>query len=130
MLFRSDEIQPVADAGETITEPYVADPQTAVKERLHDPRFQTWLNRVEKAARGSKLRKWSSAHPQGTCRMGSGADTAVVDVEGHVRGYRGLYVADASLCPSATGVNPMLTTMALSEWVARKIADRLGGGSS
>ena len=36
-----NEIQPVADADETITEPYVADPQTAVKERLYDPCFQT-----------------------------------------------------------------------------------------
>lgn len=125
-----DEIQPVVDAGETITEPYVADPQTAVKERLYEPRFQTWLNEVEKAARSSKLRNWISAHPQGTCRMGGGAGTAVVDVEGRVRGYGGLYVADASLCPSATGVNPMLTTMALSEWVARRIADHLGDDSS
>jgi choline dehydrogenase-like flavoprotein len=33
----------------------------------------------------------------------------------------GLYVADASLFPTAIGVNPMLTVMALARRVARTV---------
>jgi choline dehydrogenase-like flavoprotein len=41
-----------------------------------------------------------------------------------VKGYRGLYVADASLFPSSNRINPQLTIMALvrrnaREWVKR-----------
>ncbi|HEX6656164.1 MAG TPA: GMC oxidoreductase [Candidatus Limnocylindria bacterium] len=38
---------------------------------------------------------------------------------------RGCYVGDASLFPTASGVNPMLTVMALAERTARAVlADR------
>jgi choline dehydrogenase-like flavoprotein len=39
--------------------------------------------------------------------------------------YGGLYVADASIIPTALGVNPSLTISALSLRVARKIIDEL-----
>jgi hypothetical protein len=29
--------------------------------------------------------------------------------------------ADSSLCPTATGVNPMISTMALAAWVAKAV---------
>jgi choline dehydrogenase-like flavoprotein len=40
-----------------------------------------------------------------------------------VNGVSGLYVADASLFPTAVGVNPMMTIIALSKRVAAAIAD-------
>ena len=55
-----------------------------------------------------------------TARMGGRRD-AVADPEGRVRGVRGLYVADASGFPSASGVNPMLTVMALARRNAVRI---------
>lgn len=63
-----------------------------------------------------------SAHQMGTCRMGSSPRTSVVNPEGESHELRGLYVADASLFPSAPGVNPMITVMALAHRVARGIA--------
>jgi choline dehydrogenase-like flavoprotein len=33
-----------------------------------------------------------------------------------------LYVVDASVFPSASGVNPMVTNMAISDWTSRNIA--------
>ncbi len=61
-----------------------------------------------------------SAHQMGTAGMGS-ARASVSDPDGAVRGVRGLHVADASAFPNASGVNPMLTVMAL----ARRNAQRM-----
>jgi choline dehydrogenase-like flavoprotein len=71
-------------------------------------------------------RNWStlfSAHQMGTCRMGSDASTAVCDERGQVFGVSGLYVADASAFPASSGVNPMITVMAIATCVAESIAD-------
>jgi choline dehydrogenase-like flavoprotein len=70
-------------------------------------------------------RNWSplfSAHQMGTCRMGTNRRTAVCDERGAVFGVRGLYVADASAFPLASGVNPMLTVMALAHRIASSLA--------
>ena len=40
---------------------------------------------------------------------------------GHDDVERGLYVADASLFPTALGTNPMLTTMTMARRVARTV---------
>jgi len=62
-----------------------------------------------------------SAHQMGTCRMGRDARTAVCDENGQVFGVRGLFVADASAFPASSGVNPMITVMALAKCVAEGI---------
>jgi choline dehydrogenase-like flavoprotein len=62
-----------------------------------------------------------SAHQMGTCRMGREPRSAVCDETGAVFGVRGLYVADASAFPASSGVNPMLTVMALARCVARAV---------
>jgi len=66
-----------------------------------------------------------SAHQMGTCRMSGSARTGVVDLTGKVWGKENLYVADASVFPSASGVNPMVTTMTFGEWIGRRLAERL-----
>ncbi|MEO7000295.1 MAG: GMC family oxidoreductase N-terminal domain-containing protein [Ktedonobacterales bacterium] len=62
-----------------------------------------------------------SAHQMGSCRLGSDAATSVADPYGQVHGVRGLFIADASGFPTASGVNPMLSTMALAYRVAQRI---------
>ncbi len=62
-----------------------------------------------------------SAHQMGTCRMGRDARSAVCDERGEVFGAKGLYVADASLFPLSSGVNPMVTVMALAQSVVTEI---------
>ena len=55
-----------------------------------------------------------NAHTLGTCRMGTDADTAVVDGEGRSFDIANLFICDNSVYPSALSVNPALTQMALS----------------
>jgi choline dehydrogenase-like flavoprotein len=63
-----------------------------------------------------------SAHQMGTARMGLDHRTAVCDESGQVYGVPGLYVADTSLFPASSGVNPMITVMALAHLVGERIA--------
>ncbi len=69
-----------------------------------------------------------SAHQMGSVRMGADVATHPCDPWGRVRqGSRGarvvggLYIGDGSACPTALGVNPMLTIMALARRTARTI---------
>ncbi|GAC1595154.1 MAG: hypothetical protein NVS3B28_26320 [Candidatus Velthaea sp.] len=55
-----------------------------------------------------------SAHQMGSARMGATAADGAIDPEGRVYGVEGLLVTDASAFPTASGVNPMLTIMALA----------------
>jgi cholesterol oxidase len=77
-----------------------------------------------------------SPHPLGGCRIGANVTEGVVDEFGHVfrkgdaagrRFYEGLYVADASIIPTALGLNPSLTISALSLRIADKIIAELDG---
>jgi choline dehydrogenase-like flavoprotein len=80
-------------------------------------------------ARSRSERNWStlfSAHQMGTCRMGAGPRTAVCDARGEVFGVRGLYIADASAFPASSGVNPMVTIMALAHHTAQEIKETSG----
>jgi choline dehydrogenase-like flavoprotein len=66
----------------------------------------------------------SAAHLMGGCRMGTDPKTSVTTPQGQVHGLPWLYVADASLFPTALEINPYLTIMALAEHVAEQVADR------
>src|SRR5215210_6841910 len=62
-----------------------------------------------------------SAHPQGGNKMGSNKEECVVNSDCKVYGFENLYVCDASVFPTALGVNPQLTVMALATITANKI---------
>jgi choline dehydrogenase-like flavoprotein len=62
-----------------------------------------------------------SAHQMSTARMGAHARSSVADPDGRVWGVDGLIVADASAFPNASGVNPMLTVMALARRNAARV---------
>lgn len=63
----------------------------------------------------------ASAHLMGGCRMGSSKTNAVTDSWGKVFGYEHIYVADGSLFPGCSEVNPYLTIMALADRVAEGV---------
>ena len=59
-----------------------------------------------------------SAHQMGTAVMGTDPQRSVVDPAGRVWDYENLLVADASVFPQSSGVNPMLTIMAMASRIA------------
>jgi choline dehydrogenase-like flavoprotein len=76
------------------------------------------LRRHSVRARELKLMAF---HPLGTARMAARPSDGVLDGDNAVHGTTGLYVCDGSAVPTALGVNPQLTIMAL----ATRLADRL-----
>ncbi len=68
----------------------------------------------------------TSAHPMGGCRMGTDATTSVTDAWGVVHGAPWLRIADASLFPRCSEVNPYITVMALADRVAEHVRVRWG----
>ena len=69
-----------------------------------------------------------SAHVNGTCRLGADPATSGCTPDGERHGVPGLYVADGSLLPTAPGVNPQETIMALATVVSERIAARHAPG--
>jgi choline dehydrogenase-like flavoprotein len=66
-------------------------------------------------------------HPMGTARMAADPHGGVTSPYGAVHGVDGLYVADASLLPSSTSVNPMMTIIAVATHIAGVLGERLAG---
>jgi choline dehydrogenase-like flavoprotein len=69
----------------------------------------------------------ASAHPQGGSRMGEDASKCVVDSNCKVHGFDNLFVCDASVFPTAVGVNPQITVMTLAKLTADHILANWAG---
>ncbi len=79
------------------------------------------LSRIEQTQRSRSTIELFTVHVMGTCRMGSDRRSSVVNLRGELWDLPGCYVADASLFPTAVGVNPQVTIMALATMVAQRI---------
>jgi len=66
-----------------------------------------------------------SAHQMGTAKMSASPDKGVCKETGEVWEVNGLYVIDASLFPTPSGSNPMLTTLTLAYDIAGRLRDSL-----
>jgi len=60
-------------------------------------------------------------HQMGSARMGKDPATSVADPWGQLHDTPGVWIGDASAFPSASGTNPMATTMALAHRTAEAI---------
>ncbi len=67
----------------------------------------------------------AALHIMGTARMGGSATTSAVDPDGQTWDVPGLYVADASCFPTASGVNPMISIESIAHMTATRLAARL-----
>jgi hypothetical protein len=86
---------------------------------------------LSETANALKAESVALSHPLGGCRMGKSASDGVVDELGRVfdrtkQGprpfYEGLYIADASIIPTALAVNPSLTISAVALRIAENLA--------
>jgi cholesterol oxidase len=89
---------------------------------------------VTPTAKSAGVDSIALSHPLGGCRMAKSATEGVVDEFGRVFDksktgpnpfYEGLYIADASIIPTALGVNPSLTISALSLRIIEKMISGL-----
>lgn len=67
----------------------------------------------------------AALHIMGTARMGDSPATSAVDPDGQTWDLPGLYVADASCFPTASGVNPMISIESIAYMNATRLAARL-----
>jgi choline dehydrogenase-like flavoprotein len=83
------------------------------------------INDLEVSPPSPRRMRLEAFHPLGTARMDADPSRGVVDTDGSVHGYGGLYVTDASLFCSSLGVNPMMTVIAMASRVAGGLAETL-----
>lgn len=117
-------------------------PPTSEKDHTAELSLETWLSKLRrhcggpvsssssKAALPVQGVQYASAHQMSTCRMSGDPKLGVCDEDGKVRGTRNVWCADASVLPSASGVNPMISVLGCGEWVARRClesVEREGG---
>jgi choline dehydrogenase-like flavoprotein len=82
------------------------------------------LARIEDTQRHMETLELFTVHLMGTARMGSDPRQSVVGLDGQLWDLPGAYVADASLFPTAIGVNPQIGIMALATRVAERIIEQ------
>lgn len=88
---------------------------------LHHP-----AHRLSSRRRHLRLRT-PDGHMSSSEHGRAGEPPGVVDPKGKVWRVEGLYVADASVFPSASGVNPMVTNMAVCDMISRGVVRELRG---
>ena len=91
---------------------------------LHTPIVRTTTESGLPAFREASVRPNSvglfTAHVNGTCRLGVNPASSGCSPTGERHGVRGLYVMDGSLLPTAPGVNPQWTIMALASLLSER----------
>ena len=83
--------------------------------------FEAFIARINRLPCDRNWAPLFSAHQMGACRMGARPDASVCDGNGEVYGVKGLFIGDASAFPGSSGVNPMITIMALAHHTAQRI---------
>lgn len=69
-----------------------------------------------------------TGHPQGGNILSRDKSMGVVDEQLRVYGYDNLFISDASVFPTAVGVNPQITVMTFAEYAVPFVADTIETG--
>ncbi|KAI7823873.1 GMC oxidoreductase-domain-containing protein [Gamsiella multidivaricata] len=88
---------------------------------IEDPAFEKYIAEVKRSSVKAGSTVIGSAHQMGSCRMGSSPRDSAIKPTGETWDVKNLYVADASTFPTASGVNPMLTTYSMAYSIAQFI---------
>ena len=92
---------------------------------LVEVRNREQLGRIDEIVSQRRRLLFGSAHPMGGNAWSDDASRGVVDKDLAVHGFENLHVVDASVFPSCIGVNPIETIMAVSEYGAQRILERI-----
>lgn len=94
---------------------------------INDADFKQWKARLNKMNLEPLQLALGSAHQMSSCRMsGKGPKYAPVNDRGQLWECKNVFVADASVLPTASGVNPMISVMATSHVIAGNVIAELG----
>ena len=94
-----------------------------VESRAADP--DEIARKAKAAGYGSGRIGLGSFHIMGSARMGGHPTTAACDAVGQTYDVRDIVVCDGSAFPTASGVNPQISIMAIAYMNARALAARL-----
>src|SRR6266540_477863 len=76
--------------------------------------LDAWIERLTAVPLGAGGQALFSAHQMGSARMGSDPAASVAGPHGELHDVKGVWIGDTSAFPTALGVNPMVTCMALA----------------
>lgn len=98
----------------------------AEQRNINDADYQKWRKNAESIGLTPYGCTYGSAHQMSTCRMsGKGSKYGACDAKGRLFESDNVYVADASVLPTASGANPMVSTMACARHIANGISKEL-----
>lgn len=109
-----------AEIGAPHTFPYI------FESSQDDSAFENYLGRVKKAGLHKNSFALLSAHQMSSARMAANPALGVIRPDGMTFEVRNLFVADGSALPTALGVNPMITIMAVAQGISHAVVEAVG----
>src|SRR2546428_12742666 len=95
------------------------------REPIRGAEFDTFIDRMGRLGIRENGVALFSAHPMGSARAGTDPRTSAAKPTGEPHDVRNLWIGDGSLLPTAPGVNPTISIMALAARTARVIRERI-----
>lgn len=93
---------------------------------VKDRDYVQWRESVSKTKLDTFGCPYGSAHQMSSCRIsGKGPKYGACDNKGRLYECKNVYVADASAMPTASGANPMISTMSIARLIALGISKDL-----
>ncbi|KAJ3368049.1 hypothetical protein GGF31_006882 [Allomyces arbusculus] len=101
---------------------------------IGDPKAVAFIDEIRAKGVHTLQTALFSAHQMGTARMATTPARGVTNPRGQVWGTQGLYVSDASLFPTSSGVNPMITVYSvaysIAHWIVEDVKGKKESGAS
>ncbi|MFT3924378.1 MAG: GMC family oxidoreductase [Myxococcales bacterium] len=95
-----------------------------LREYTRGEALSSFVEPLASAPYGAGGRPVFSAHQMGSARMGTDPEESVAQPSGELHDTRGVWIGDTSAFPTAPGVNPALTCMALAARTAAQLANQ------
>ena len=90
-----------------------------------DEQFERFLASVQASGTRPNHIGLFCAHQMSSCRLGGNPQQGAISPEGESFEIKNLYVADGSALPTSTGVNPMVSILAIAHHIAQQVKARL-----